>query len=229
MHFFLRQVAVFLKRIFSGSKKENSKASSEKNTSPSCASSDSYALADSESESRANHSTIRSAMDLKLTKSLYDDFPSLFQRHTLGMDQSCMYFGIQVLGGWYHILYRLSFSISTVVSEKNLDPQEYCYEQIKEKFGLLRVYMFGGMTEEMAQAIQRAEEESAKTCEVCGREGQQMNKGWMRVRCNDCEERREQEQHERKREGKESRIEGDGAVAKGRVTKIDGIEQEARS
>ena len=229
MHFFLRQVVVFVKRIFSGNKKEISKAKSEKNTSPSCTSSDSYALADSESKPKTNHSTLRSAMDLKLTQSLYDDFPSLFQRHTLGMDQSCMYFGIQVLSGWYHILYRLSSSISTVVSEKTLDPQEYCYEQIKEKFGLLRVYMCGGTTQEMAQAIQRAEEESARTCEVCGREGQQTNKGWMRVRCKDCEERREEEQHERKRERKESRIEGDGAVANGRVTKIDGMEQKARS
>ncbi|CAF9927087.1 MAG: hypothetical protein HETSPECPRED_006502 [Heterodermia speciosa] len=136
-------------------------------------------------------------MDLKLTQSLYDDFPSLFQRHTLGMDRSCMYFGIQILSGWYQILYRLSTFISTVVSEKNLDLEAYCYEQIKEKFGLLRVYMHGGMTEEMGEAIRRAEEESARTCEVCGREGQLENNGWLRTRCKDCEERREQEQAKR--------------------------------
>ena len=228
MHFSLRPVVVFFRRIFSGSKKK-SKMNSEKNISLSCASSFSNTLADSRSGSRTNHSTLRSAMGLELTQSLYDDFPALFQRHTLAMNQSCMYFGIQVLSGWYQILYRLSSSISAVVSEKKLDPQEYCYEQIKEKFGLLRVYMVGGRTEEMGQAIRRAEEESARTCEVCGREGQLSNKGWMRVRCNDCEERREQEQRERKRERKESRSEADGAVAEGSVTKIVRIKQEARS
>lgn len=108
-----------------------------------------------------------------------------------------MYFGIQILSGWYQILYRLSTFISTVVSEKNLDLEAYCYEQIKEKFGLLRVYMHGGMTEEMGEAIRRAEEESARTCEVCGREGQLENNGWLRTRCKDCEERREQEQAKR--------------------------------
>ncbi|KAL8797154.1 MAG: hypothetical protein Q9195_000621 [Heterodermia aff. obscurata] len=188
-------------------------ADPEKAISRSCVSPDSsYTLTDSSSGSRTVHSTLRSAMGLKLTQSLYDDFPSLFQRHTLGMDQSCMFFGIQVLSGWYHILYRLSSSISTVVSENGLDPQEYCYEQIKEKFGLLRVYMHGGTTEEIGQAIQRAVEESAKTCEVCGREGQLGDKGWLRVRCNECEEQRVQEQH--KREGKESRIQGDGVITK---------------
>lgn len=209
MHFSLRPVVVFFRRIFSGNKKKF-KANSEKKLSRSCTSSYSNTLADSRSGSRTNHSTLRSAMDLKLTQSLYDDFPSLFQRHTLAMNQSCMYFGIQVLSGWYQIVYGLSSSISTVVSEKNLDPQEYCYEQIKEKFGLLRVYMAGATTEEMDQAIRRAEEESARTCEVCGREAQQSNNGWMRVRCIECEERREQELHESKREGKENTSGADG-------------------
>ena len=127
-----------------------------------------------------------------------------------------MYFGIQVLSGWYEILYRLSSFISTVVSEKRLDPQEYCYEQIKEKFGLLRVYMVGGTTDEMDQAIRIAEEESARTCEVCGREGQLGN---MRVRCNDCEERRQQEQHKRKWERKESRAEGDEVIENAESTR----------
>ena len=223
MHFSLRQVVVFFRRIFSGNKKKKSKADFEKNISRSCASSVSYTLADSRSGSKMMNSTLRSAMDLKLTQSLYDDFPSLFQRHTLGMDQSCMYFGIQVLSGWYQILYRLSSSISTVISEKHLDPQEYCYEQMKEKFGLLRVYMLGGTTEEMDQAIQRAEEESARTCEVCGREGQLGNEGWLRVRCTDCEERRKQEEHQRKWQRKENRTEGDGTIAKAE-SKIGGIE-----
>ena len=208
MYFFLRQVLVFVRRIFPGNKKKKPKAYSEEK-SPSCASSDSYTLADSTSGSRIIHSTLRSAMDLKLTRSLYDEFPSLFQRHNLGMDQSCMYFGIQVLSGWYQILYRLSSSISTIISEKGLDPDDYCYEQIKEKFGLLRVYMIGRTTEEMNQAIRRAEEESARTCEVCGCEGQLGN---MRVRCNDCEERREREQHKRRWEGKKSILAGDGAT-----------------
>ena len=58
--------------------------------------------------------------------------------------------------------------------------------QIKEKFGSLRFYCYNS-SKELDQKIQEAEWESKKTCENCGKEGEQRNDGWIKVLCDDCE------------------------------------------
>ena len=56
--------------------------------------------------------------------------------------------------------------------------------QIKEKFGLLRVYIDGGV-EGVDTIIARAEERSAVTCEDCGKPGRLRRKGWLRTLCDE--------------------------------------------
>lgn len=56
--------------------------------------------------------------------------------------------------------------------------------QIKEKFGGLRFYIGLG-SREMDAAISRAEEQSFKTCEECGKEGKlRTDRSWIKTLCN---------------------------------------------
>jgi hypothetical protein len=57
--------------------------------------------------------------------------------------------------------------------------------QIKEKFGLLRVYIGEG-TKAMFDRINKAEEDSAYICEECGGEGKLRDTRWVRTLCDSC-------------------------------------------
>ena len=56
--------------------------------------------------------------------------------------------------------------------------------QVKEKFGGLRFYT-GPAPDEVYRAIDNAEEESLRTCEMCGRPGTLMGRGWFKTRCQE--------------------------------------------
>lgn len=57
--------------------------------------------------------------------------------------------------------------------------------QVKEKFGGLRFYLTCG-TDEMYEAIRKAEEEADRTCERCGMPGESRGGGWIKTLCNRC-------------------------------------------
>lgn len=57
--------------------------------------------------------------------------------------------------------------------------------QIKEKFGTLRFYMTHETTE-MAAITDKAERQSSKTCEECGKPGKLRGHGWYYTRCASC-------------------------------------------
>ncbi len=92
--------------------------------------------------------------------------------------------------GWNDLLLRLDADLAKI------DP-EYVVFQFKEKFGTLRYYadLSGdgdhGRPEEMQDAfserIDKAEEESAKTCEYCGKPGElDTRTHWVKTRCPEC-------------------------------------------
>lgn len=55
--------------------------------------------------------------------------------------------------------------------------------QLKEKFGMMRMYITTG-TEEMYSLISEAEEKSGKICETCGADGEIISDhGWLKTRC----------------------------------------------
>lgn len=54
--------------------------------------------------------------------------------------------------------------------------------QVKEKFGGLRFYV-GPAPAVVHDAIDQAEDQSLKTCEVCGRRGKPRPKGWIKTLC----------------------------------------------
>jgi len=59
--------------------------------------------------------------------------------------------------------------------------------QVKEKYGTLRFYM-DLPTDEMFSLIDEAEEQSAHTCEVCGKPGEERYGGWVSTLCDECHE-----------------------------------------
>ena len=57
--------------------------------------------------------------------------------------------------------------------------------QVKEKFGGLRFYI-GPCSREVLDRITEAENESYKTCEVCGEPGEPRETGWVKTLCDFC-------------------------------------------
>lgn len=80
--------------------------------------------------------------------------------------------------GWVPILDRLAEDLIKLGWDRDL-------HQVKEKFGTLRFYI-GRDTPEIDKRIQQAEEESAVTCEECGKPGKLCGTGWVITLCEPC-------------------------------------------
>lgn len=96
-------------------------------------------------------------------------------------------YGFECGPGWADILKDLFESID----EAGLSDR-VVFTQIKEKFGLLRIYGSGFHSDdtEAAALVERAVERSRVTCESCGKPGELVQRsGWYRVSCAQCLER----------------------------------------
>ena len=99
-------------------------------------------------------------MDQELQDKLYEKYPDLFSNRNKSPMESCMSWGIECNNGWYELLSSVCWQIKR--HEKNIedhkkyleknDPEklkdepEYLpvkFDQVKEKFGGLRVYFSG--------------------------------------------------------------------------------------
>ena len=72
------------------------------------------------------------------------------------------------------------------------EPTEFRVAQVKEKFGTLRFYVYGG-NDAIQGMIRLAETMSARTCELCGDPGEstyQKVGGWIQTLCPDHMEER---------------------------------------
>lgn len=117
-------------------------------------------------------------MDRQLKHTLYNDFDFLFQRRHLSATESCMYWGISCGNGWYNIIRNLCLKITEYCEENNLElPQ---FEQVKQKFGTLRIYLHNNCDANISQFIREAENESSVTCEISGEPGTRRTMGgWI--------------------------------------------------
>lgn len=86
--------------------------------------------------------------------------------------------------GWFDLLDKLCKQITKAVEAGA--PPAYA-TQVKEKFGTLRFYYFGG-NEEIEKLVKAAVEASAATCEECGAAPAGMSAlgGFYRTRCPSC-------------------------------------------
>ena len=121
-------------------------------------------------------------------------YPQIFARRNLPMDKSCMFFGFPG-NGWFDLIDVLSERLQFWTDRRHA-PQVIA-EQVKEKLGLLEVYVDAAnrddhITGEQKGMIRMASAMSAKLCEVCGRPGWLIDddETWYRVRCAAHRDRR---------------------------------------
>jgi len=109
----------------------------------------------------------------ELQQQLFDDFPTVFQREG---DTP------EVGNGWVKELLRPL--CQRLVGLGIAD--DFHVDQIKEKFGGLRFYA-SGASREQDDAIDAAERDSYKVCELCGSRRDVTTRGsWLLTRCLEC-------------------------------------------
>lgn len=95
-------------------------------------------------------------------------------------------FGIECGKGWYPLLEP----IFEYIEKYNVDKEEHEHikiTQIKEKWGLLNIYVNFG-TDELYDLIDKAEDLSDNVCEDCGtmEDVGTITYGWIRTVCCNC-------------------------------------------
>jgi hypothetical protein len=107
--------------------------------------------------------------------------------------QGCCMLGIECQTGWNQLLHNLFTKLEgylAVNPEKFINCEfPFRIDQIKEKFGTLRFYVSGAASDEMMIAIDDAEVQSAKICEVCSKPAVVcVSKGgfWLKTLCSEC-------------------------------------------
>lgn len=135
-------------------------------------------------------------MKSELQNILYEKYPQLFVNKDKTPMQSPMCFGIETGEGWYEILSSLCWMIKQHEDgiiwqtewKQKTDPEyqsDYFpvkFDQIKEKYGGLRVYFSGG-DQYVEGLVSMAEAMSYHICDVCGNKGEANKGGWISVRC----------------------------------------------
>jgi len=127
-------------------------------------------------------------VNAKNTAYLIGRYPILYQGHEWPLTQNLMAFGFECGDGWFKIIDQLSADI-TLLDEKN--GTTTIAVQVKEKFGALRFYVEFG-SDAVYDLIDAAEEESLKTCEMCGEPGELRGVGWVSTMCDKCWAKKEQ-------------------------------------
>jgi hypothetical protein len=115
-------------------------------------------------------------MSPELESKLIQDFPNLFVDKDKPPTESLMCFGCECGDGWYEIIRAFCWIA------KDSDVR---FSQIKEKFGGLRLYYYGG-DDRIHGACSMAESMSYVTCERCGHPGKPNKGGWIMTLCETC-------------------------------------------
>jgi hypothetical protein len=123
-------------------------------------------------------------MSPELEDKLIKKYPKLFRQVNLPMNQTCMCWGLECGNGWFNIIDNLCKNIQKHIDDNGLDQVEF--QQIKEKFGGLRVYFAYGDSY-IDDLVEQAEKDSYNTCELCGTtENIGYTQGWVTTLCEEC-------------------------------------------
>ncbi len=132
-------------------------------------------------------------MDAKLENLLFDKYPELFRRKDLPMTQTCMCHGICANSGWFNLINETCAKIEKIRKENPDLTLEL--EQVKEKWGTLRVYfecnrdkMTDALWNEIYNITIDAEKQSSKICENCGSSDEVLTvkESWVQSLCKKC-------------------------------------------
>lgn len=117
-------------------------------------------------------------MKLELELHLIKAYPSLYAGVGKPITESLMSFGFECQDGWFDILDKLSRALTDL-------NEDVVATQVKEKYGTLHFYIAGG-SDRADELIDTAEDESAKTCEVCGKPGKIREAcRWLQALCSE--------------------------------------------
>jgi hypothetical protein len=121
-------------------------------------------------------------MHPELDAALVRDFPHLYCDRHGDPSETSMCHGFPG-GGWEPLIRRMSAKLEPFCAATGARAS-----QVKEKMGLLRVYLEanGPIPDEIRAAIGTAVRESRRTCEGCGAAGLPRRLRWIRTLCADC-------------------------------------------
>ena len=93
--------------------------------------------------------------------------------------------------GWHNLMIDMSSEIIAYLHQQNFDPYLFHIDQLKEKFGTIRLYYslhYADHSEDegIDKIIQKYEELSEHTCCICGGEATLMSKRWICPYCQAC-------------------------------------------
>jgi len=117
----------------------------------------------------------------ELEKKLVEKYPNILSEYGGDPRYTCMAWGFECGDGWYSILEELCEKVSKFPGFK--------FDQVKEKFGELRIYFKCNeeYDEEAQKAVDEAEIKSTTVCETCGEKGSRQNtNGWLTTECHKC-------------------------------------------
>ena len=115
-------------------------------------------------------------MNKQNTDILCNKFPNLYNKD----------FYFECNDGWFDLIYNLSEKLNKLILEMPEAERKWSSAvQAKEKFGIMYFYISSG-TDEMFNFISKAEKESARTCEVCGKPGKLTGEHWVETLCDKC-------------------------------------------
>lgn len=144
-------------------------------------------------------------MNLELQNKLFEKYPKIFPIKEMTKIYPMAMFGIECAGGWYNILDALCrqiqsridwrLDVNERIEQKKKEYSDYdqmplelipqvVATQVKEKYGTLRFYSYGG-DDEIYGMIKMAEAMSATTCEICGNVGKLRGKSWVYTACDE--------------------------------------------
>lgn len=102
-------------------------------------------------------------------------------------------FGLEINEGWHQLIWDMCGEIEAALVEYDLKPEDIIVEQVKSKFGELRFYyaLYAHGNDSAYEAIEnivdKYEDKSCKTCEICGKPGKNIcDHGWYITVCEDC-------------------------------------------
>jgi hypothetical protein len=132
-------------------------------------------------------------MKSELQQELYEKYPEIFKQKDLPKQQTCMCWGITCGNGWYVLIDELCANIKNRIENvrRNYPDVEILCEatQVKEKYGGLRFYTYGG-DEYINGLISMAESMSYNICSECGdKSTPQSERGWIYTLCDKCKEK----------------------------------------
>jgi hypothetical protein len=127
-------------------------------------------------------------VDQDKQQEIFDACPLLFKDRQ--NSRYAIQFGLECGNGWFTTIKIACELLEEQIAKMPEDEQhKYHADQIKEKFGGLRIYL-SSQTDKMSMIIRGAEDICNHTCEICGNRSSAETRnieGWYRTLCDDCE------------------------------------------